>query len=102
MQPHNQGTSDQWVTASQLAEMGYCERKVVLKQNLGPRISSARKAAQERGIEEHEWFLRSALLEHPSVTASCRSRIARERSVVPSIWTRLLELLRRLFVGTES
>lgn len=100
MQPENQGTPDQCITASQLAEMGYCERKVVLKQNLGPRISRAREAAQARGTDEHERFLKMALQEKGEVT--CRSGLSRQCDVRPSIWSRLFESLRQLFRRSKS
>jgi len=50
----------QWTTASQLAEMGYCERKVLLKHIHGPRVAGLRTLRQIRGITEHERFFMEA------------------------------------------
>lgn len=44
------------LTATQLADMAYCERKVVLAYLYGPRTSPRRRGVQARGILEHDLF----------------------------------------------
>lgn len=56
-------------TASQLAEMGFCERKMLLRQRYGPRTSLSRRAEQERGIREHARFLTEARKSNPRVAS---------------------------------
>lgn len=52
----NQTKSYVRCTASQLAEMGYCERKMLLRLKHGPRTSPSRLVAQERGMKDHAQF----------------------------------------------
>jgi len=54
-------------TASQLAEMGYCERKMLLRLQYGPRASLSRLVAQERGTTQHAQFLAEARRLNPRV-----------------------------------
>jgi hypothetical protein len=54
-------------TASQLAEMGYCERKVLLKHRYGTRVAPSRSLMQQRGTTEHERFLEEAARQDPRV-----------------------------------
>lgn len=56
-------------TASQLAEMGYCERKMLLRLRLGPRTSLSRQAAQAFGTLEHARFLAEAMKLDPLVSS---------------------------------
>lgn len=49
------------VSASELAEMGYCERKVCYESRYGRRVSRARRAAMNLGTKEHEEFFREAI-----------------------------------------
>lgn len=42
-----------WQTASQLAEMGYCERKVLLSHIHGKRVAPTRDIRQRLGTVEH-------------------------------------------------
>ena len=44
------------ISASQLAEMGYCERKIVLADRFGPRCSPKREQARENGELQHVKF----------------------------------------------
>ncbi len=46
------------VSASELAQMGVCERLVVFEHRLGKRWSLKRRRALERGLRAHERFLR--------------------------------------------
>lgn len=44
------------ISASQLAEMGYCERKIVLANRFGPRCSPKREQARADGELQHAKF----------------------------------------------
>ena len=44
------------ISASQLAEMGYCERKIVLADRFGPRCSPNREQARAYGELQHVKF----------------------------------------------
>lgn len=84
----------EWATASQLAEMGFCERRLCFEHQLGPRESRSRRAAQRAGIAEHDHFLRSALLEEPTVITSSRLPDAPVNSRPASILMRMLNFIR--------
>jgi len=84
----------EWATASQLAEMGFCERKVVLKHLYGSRTSEARRRAQSIGSEEHRRFLRSAFNEQPAVIASITKHRRENTKVDVSLLGRILRPLR--------
>lgn len=49
------------VSASELAQLGYCERVVHLDWQHGPRRSQAQAAAQERGNQAHAEFYKDSL-----------------------------------------
>lgn len=49
------------VSASELAEMGVCERRVLLAHRHGPRRTSAQRRAMRRGLRAHERFHRDGL-----------------------------------------
>lgn len=49
------------VSASELAEMGVCERRVLLAHRHGPRRTSAQRRAMRRGLRAHERFYRVGL-----------------------------------------
>lgn len=49
------------VSASELAEMGVCERRVLLAHRHGPRRTSAQRGAMRRGLHAHERFHRDGL-----------------------------------------
>lgn len=49
------------VSASELAQMGACERLVVFEHRYGKRISSERRQAIRRGLEEHERFYQDGI-----------------------------------------
>lgn len=44
------------VSASELAQMGVCERLVVFEHRYGKRSTASQRAAIERGLEEHHRF----------------------------------------------
>jgi len=46
------------VSASELAQMGVCERLVVFEHRHGKRSTPAQRSAIERGLQAHEWFYR--------------------------------------------
>lgn len=92
---NKQDTRSEWTTASQLAEMGYCERKVLLNHIHGPRESPARQAAQRAGCEEHHQFLRAAFREQPTVSSSLRPPSLCSLDRTDSLWARLLDFIAR-------
>ena len=49
------------VSASELAEMGVCERRVLLAHRHGPRQTSTQRRAMRRGLRAHERFHRDGL-----------------------------------------
>jgi hypothetical protein len=49
------------VGASELAEMGVCERRVLLAHRYGPRRTSTQQRAMQRGLRAHERFHRDGL-----------------------------------------
>ena len=59
-------------TASQLAEMGYCERKVLLRHLHGDRVTPARSAARTRGVAEHRRFFTQAVKDDLKVEVDAR------------------------------
>jgi len=50
---HRQET---FVSASDLAKMGYCERQVAFDATLGRQVTPAQRAAQRHGLREHAAF----------------------------------------------
>src|SRR5687768_1047208 len=52
------GQKELSVSASELAQMGVCERLVVFEHRLGKRWSLKRRRALERGLRAHERFVR--------------------------------------------
>ena len=54
--------ADRAVSASRLAEMGFCERWVVLEQRHGRPRSRPLQVARERGVERHARFERQGRL----------------------------------------
>jgi predicted RecB family nuclease len=49
------------VSASDLAEMGVCERRVLLEHRHGLRRTSAQETAMRRGLRAHERFHRDGV-----------------------------------------
>lgn len=91
--PHEDEDAAEWTTASQLAEMGFCERKVVLKHLCGSRTSAARRRAQSIGTGEHRRLLLSAFNERPAVISSIKRRPYRAQTKVKlSLPRRILRL----------
>ena len=56
------------VSASELAEMGVCERRVLLAHRHGPRRTSAQRRAMRRGLRAHERFHRDGLAAREGVS----------------------------------
>lgn len=59
-----------YTSASDLAAMGYCEKKMLFESRLGKRVSNARAAARLRGQEAHAAFHHDAQTTTPSVDTS--------------------------------
>lgn len=51
------------VSASELAQMGVCERLVVFEQRYGKRFTLEQKGAMRRGQRVHEWFCRDGQID---------------------------------------
>lgn len=49
------------VTASELAQMGVCERLIAFEHRHGKRSSASQRAARQRGLTEHERFYQEAV-----------------------------------------
>lgn len=49
------------VSASELAQMGVCERLVFFEHHYGKRSTASQRAAIERGLEEHARFYRGGI-----------------------------------------
>ena len=47
---------DDYISASELAKLGYCERKVAFDAAHGPRTTSSQRRAQDHGLRAHEAF----------------------------------------------
>lgn len=64
------------LSASQLAEMGYCERKIVLADRFGPRCAPKREEARENGELHHVRFFIETLEVNtmPLATTSLREQ----------------------------
>ena len=86
-------------TASQLAELGFCEQKVVLQHRLGPRVSQSRRVAQSVGTAEHQQFLDSAFREQPMVMCSPNVENCCSPNRSPPLLLRLLRFLCGLLIG---
>lgn len=56
--------------ASELAEMGYCEKRMLFVHRLGPRASPAREEARLDGLAAHQAFHRDAVTIAPNVQSS--------------------------------
>ena len=84
-----------WTTASQVAEQGYCERKLVFTHSLGHRTSIDRRCAQRTGTAEHDAFLQAAFREKPAVASSKRPPGSAHFERLRSFHVRFLHLVRR-------
>lgn len=58
------------VTASNLASMGSCERKILMEAKLGRRTSPSRRHAQAEGTNQHLKFFHEAVRSKSNVAAS--------------------------------
>lgn len=59
-----------FTSASELAEMGYCEKKMLFSQRFGKRVSPERAAAMREGIAIHRGFHRDAMAVAPNARSS--------------------------------
>lgn len=51
------GDLDETVSAGELAEMGYCEKRVQLAHLHGSRTTAAQRLVRERGLATHQRYL---------------------------------------------
>jgi hypothetical protein len=65
---HSRGAN--YVSASDLAQMGVCERRMVLAARLGDRRTAHQLAAAARGTRAHRRFFREALRRNAGVETS--------------------------------
>jgi len=84
-------------TASQLAEMGYCERKVLLSHLYGQRSNTVRSTLQLRGIAEHQRFFLQALGDERNVAFDDLSDSAGQALPASGFLGRLFVLVAALF-----
>lgn len=107
------------VSASELAQMGVCERLVVFEQRYGKRRNLARLHALQRGLDAHQRFYRdghvdTATIGHrpmPTVVARVGHRVASALFRLPVVrvgmpamrvtW-RLLRRFATLWAGAEG
>ena len=90
------------VSASELAEMGVCERRVLLTQRHGRWCTEVQRRAMRRGLRAHERFHRDGL-------AAREASGRRRRWISQTSWgrwvldicSRLAWTLSKLFVGTD-
>ncbi len=61
MKKTNVGKRIPSVSASQLAQMGVCERLMVFEHRYGKRVSPEQRQAIRRGLDEHERFYREGM-----------------------------------------
>lgn len=81
------------VSASALADMAVCERRLRLQATLGVRRTAEQELAARRGIVRHQLFLRDARLVQPKLQTS----LPRHAGLVD--WLRRLLLLVLRAVG---
>lgn len=62
--PRRRPNSSKYVSASQLAALGYCETKFVLDGKHGERVTKEQQAARNRGNHYHEQFHERAVKSH--------------------------------------
>lgn len=65
MPPSKSQHEFRWITASQLARMGVCERQVQFAEKLGLRSTEHQQLDQERGTQAHEAFHQEGLRGRP-------------------------------------
>lgn len=70
MEEGNSARRSDKVSASELAQMGVCERLVRYESRYGKRISADQRTAIERGRREHARFFRDAAIATPGVQTS--------------------------------
>ena len=91
------------VSASEVAEMGVCERRVLLAQRHGRWHTTAQQKAMWRGLDAHERFHRDGLAKREA--AGRRRRWISQTSWgrwVLDICSRLAWTLSKLLVGTAD
>ena len=62
------------VSASDLAQMGVCERRIRFEAQYGKRSSRERAETTRRGIREHEKFFQEGVRVNPKLDASVEKR----------------------------
>jgi hypothetical protein len=63
-----------YVTAAQLAQMGVCERRILLERKHGKRATAEQRSATARGDAAHDSFFAHAQALHPRVQTSLPRR----------------------------
>lgn len=90
------------VRASELAEMGVCERKVLLAARYGKRISATQVADARRGVHAHAQFWRNARpLDAASISRERESPLRVLTSGLGLLLMPLLWLVRKLIDGVR-
>lgn len=59
-----------YTSASELAEIGYCEKRMLFAHRLGARSSPAREQARKDGLTAHQAFHRDAVTIAPGLQSS--------------------------------
>ncbi|WP_139248312.1 hypothetical protein [Janthinobacterium lividum] len=92
------------ISASQLAEMGYCERKIVLADRFGPRCSPEREQARAYGELQHvRFFIETLDLNAaPFAPMGLRERSAIEANSLPRRPTKLYSWLNKVLPRSLS
>jgi hypothetical protein len=83
------------VSASELAQMGACERLVLFEARYGGRTSPCQQEAIERGIAEHDKFFREGVRSRPELQTSLSKPWCFCASLAWGPEARETELLRR-------
>ena len=108
--------SGQMVSASDLAQMGRCERLVVFEHLHGSRRTAGQQRARARGLVEHEHFYREGLAASAQAARKGRCFIAtcvfgeawqtevlrrfRDKALRPSAWGR--RVIRLYYLGAPG
>ncbi|MBQ4855716.1 hypothetical protein IMW82_13645 [Rhodanobacter sp. B2A1Ga4] len=62
---HNRPRYDaSYLPATKLAELGYCETRMVLARRIGPRVTKEQQCARDAGSAEHARFDRQVRTQH--------------------------------------
>ena len=92
------------ISASQLAEMGFCERKIVLADRFGPRCSPSREQARAYGELQHvKFFIETLALDAAPLPAlGLRERSSVEANRLPRRPTKLYIWLNNILPSSLS